>query len=149
LASSFENKSWSADAGLLDADVVAVDDWLCAANSAFKVDGDSCESPLDPEAGGVKLGEAEAPAEKSNGFAESWPRPVVCDEDDFDEVSDWRASNADDTAPKASTMAELRQIPHARRLLPHREDQQAPCHHEKPNKTWVFRTSSCPPAPGN
>jgi hypothetical protein len=45
-------------------------------------------------------------ADRSNGFAETWLEPFVCEEDDVDEVSDLMASNADDTAPKTNTMAE-------------------------------------------
>jgi hypothetical protein len=104
LASICENRSCSADAGLVDADVVvAADHWLCAANSALMVAGDNCENPLDPEAG-AELVEAEVPALPSSSAALS-PKPVDATEDDaLDEVSDWAASSKDDTAPRANSM---------------------------------------------
>jgi hypothetical protein len=39
----------------------------------------------------------------SNGFAGGWPA-----EEDFWDVSDWRASMTDDAAPRASNMIKLR-----------------------------------------
>jgi len=75
------------------------------------VPGDSCENPLEPEAG-VELAEAEGLPERSNGLAGAWLKPVDGGDDDFDEVSEWRASSADDTAPRASSMTKLRQMPH-------------------------------------
>jgi hypothetical protein len=76
------------------------------------VAGDSWENPLEPEAG-VGLPEAAALPEKSNGFVGACLKPVDCGDDDFEEVSDWKASSADDTAPRASSMTELRQMPRA------------------------------------
>jgi len=55
--------------------------------------------------------EVEAVPDKSNGLVESWVTPVDCEDDDFDEVSDFRASSADDAAPRASSMTGLRQTP--------------------------------------
>jgi hypothetical protein len=70
------------------------------------VAGDSCEAA--PDHGGVELAEAGLLAEKSKGLAELRLKPVDCRDEDFDEVSDCSASSADDTAPRASSMAELR-----------------------------------------
>ena len=83
---------------------------LCAASSALIVSGDICVNPFPPVAG---LGFAEAAEllDTSNGLIEFWLKPVVCGDDDFEEVSDCRASIADDRAPRASNMAELRQMP--------------------------------------
>ena len=47
----------------------------------------------------------------SKGFVVLVSKPVAGGVDDFGEVNDCRASNADDTAPRASSMAELRQMP--------------------------------------
>jgi hypothetical protein len=71
------------------------------------VAGDSCEAAPD-HGSGVELAEAGLLAEKSKGLAELWLKPVDCGDEDFDEVTDCSASNADDTAPRASSMAELR-----------------------------------------
>jgi hypothetical protein len=38
---------------------------------------------------------------------------VVCGDDDFEEVSDFRASNTDEAAPRASSMTELLRAPHS------------------------------------
>src|SRR4030081_184032 len=65
LASSCENRSFSASGRLVGAaEVVPVEDWLCAASTALIVAGDSCENPPDPDAGaelpeGAVLGEIE------------------------------------------------------------------------------------------
>jgi hypothetical protein len=75
------------------------------------VAGDSCDNPLEPEAG-VELPEAAVLPERSNGLAGAWLKPVDGGDDDFDEVSEWRASSTDDAAPRASSMTELRQMPH-------------------------------------
>jgi hypothetical protein len=48
-------------------------------------------------------------ADKSNGSFVSLLEPVGFADDDFDDVSAWRASRADDAAPRANNMAELRQ----------------------------------------
>ena len=139
LVSSCENRSFKASDRLVDADVVdPVDDWLCAASSALMVAGDSCENPLEPEAG-LEFPEGAVPAGRSNGFVGVWLKPVDCGEDDFDDVSDWRASNADDTAPRASSMTKLRQMPHGAASYLHSPgDQQTPCHRKKAHKTWDF-----------
>jgi hypothetical protein len=46
----------------------------------------------------------------SNGVGGFWAKPVVCGDVDFDESSDCSASIADEAAPRASNMAELRQM---------------------------------------
>jgi hypothetical protein len=84
------------------------------------VAGDICEHPLEPEAGG-ELVEAEVLLERSNGLVESWVKPVVCVEDDFDEVNDLRASSTDDAAPRASSMTNLLQTPHGAAFCFHAE----------------------------
>src|ERR1700733_1586699 len=72
LASICENRSCSAPDRLLEAEVVdevvdPVDDWLCAAISAFMVAGDICDAPVNPVVA-VELAEAEAPG-SWNGFS--------------------------------------------------------------------------------
>src|SRR5882762_967154 len=67
--------------------------------------------PPDPKGGGGGAADADVVPERSNGFAASWVTPVDCEDDDFDEVSDFRASSADDAAPRASSMTGLRQTP--------------------------------------
>ena len=113
LPSICENRScsaldWLVDADVVDADVVAVavDDWLCAANSALKVPGDICENPVVPE-GAAEFADAWAPPERPNISAVAWLKPVDWDDDEVeaDEVSDWMASNAVDAAPRANSMA--------------------------------------------
>jgi hypothetical protein len=111
LASSCENRFCSAADWLVDdeADVddalaVAVDDWLCAANSALSVPGASGENPLEPEAE-AELAEDAALPERLKGSVAPSLNPVACAADDgFDEVSDLMASHADDAAPKANSM---------------------------------------------
>ncbi len=95
--------------------VEPIDDWPCAASRAPMVAGDICDFPPG-QGGGVELPEAGPLPEKSKGFVELCPKPVDCGEDDFDDVSDCSASNADDTAPRASSMANLRQMPHSAAL---------------------------------
>src|SRR5216683_1739510 len=128
--------------------VVAVDDWLCAASSALIVDGDICETPVDPDAG-AGLAEVEVLLEASNGFVELWVKPVACGDDDFAFVwvSDLKASITDDAAPRASSIAELRKMPHRAAVASTPIDQQAPCHREKANKIWVFCTPNGHPSP--
>ncbi len=73
------------------------------------VSGDICEKPtLDP-ALVLWLVEVAALLEKSNGLLAPWPKPVDCVDEDFDDSRPWRASMADDAAPMAGNMAELRQ----------------------------------------
>ena len=112
LASICENRSYSAADGLVDADVVvAADDWPCAASSALMVAGDICENPVAPAAG-VELVAVEALLGILKGSVEASLKPVACGDDDIDEVSDWMAFSADDAAPRANSMAKLRQMPH-------------------------------------
>src|ERR1700694_5583169 len=70
LASSLENRSFRASASLVGAGVVvADDDWLCAANSALMVAGDSCAKPPGADAGAELADDAALP-DKSNGLLE-------------------------------------------------------------------------------
>src|SRR5450755_848359 len=117
LASSCENRSCSALDGLVDAGVVvagvvvAVGDWLCAASSVLMVAGDIWVKPLPPVVG-VEVPEVGVVLpDRSNGLLEFWLKPVAGGDFAFGAVSDCRASSADDTAPRASSMAELRQMP--------------------------------------
>jgi hypothetical protein len=140
LPSICENRSCRALDGLVDVDVVvAADDWLCAASSALIVDGDICETPAEPEAA-AGLAEVAVLLELSNGFVELWVKPVTGGDDDFAFVwvSDLKASITDDAAPRASSIAELRIMPHRAAVTSTPIDQQAPCHREKPNKSGFF-----------
>jgi hypothetical protein len=74
------------------------------------VAGDICEFP--PDQGGGELPEAGPFPGKSKGFAAPWPKPVDCGDGGFGDVSDCSASSAVDTAPRASSMAKPRQMPH-------------------------------------
>jgi hypothetical protein len=65
------------------ADVLVVDDWLCAASSACIVAGEICEGALNPVATGPEFVAAEAGLEISNG----WPKPVDWVEEDADAAS--------------------------------------------------------------
>src|SRR5260370_37489053 len=76
------------------------------------VAGDICEPPPG-HGGGVELPVAGPFPGKSKGFVAPCPKPVDCEDDGFDDVSDCSASSAVDTAPRASSMSELRQMPHA------------------------------------
>src|SRR5216683_3089314 len=91
-------------------------------------------------AAGAGLAEVEVLLEASNGFVELWVKPVACGDDDFAFVwiSDLKASIADDAAPRASSIAELRKMPHRAAVTSTPIDQQTPCHREKPSKIWVF-----------
>jgi hypothetical protein len=80
--------------------VVPVEDWLCAASSALMVAGEICEPPLPPPV--LVLDEAEELEKASNRLAGLIA--LACEDDDFEEVSDFRASIADDAAPRASNM---------------------------------------------
>jgi hypothetical protein len=82
-------------------DVDPVEDWLCAAKSALMVSGEICEPP--PPVPALEPVEAEELEKKSNELA--WLTPVVFADDDFEDVSAWRASIADAAAPRASNMA--------------------------------------------
>jgi hypothetical protein len=50
--------------------------------------------------------------ERSNGLAAAWVKPVVWDDDDFDALKDWSKSIADERAPSAGSISNLRQKPH-------------------------------------
>ena len=110
LPSICENRSCNALDGPVDDDVVAaVDAWLCAASSALMVAGDIGEKPVLPD-GDVELPDAAAPPERPNISAVAWLKPVDW-LDEVDELNDWMASRAVDTAPRANIMAKLRQTP--------------------------------------
>jgi len=69
-----------------------------------------------------------------------------CEDDDFEEVSDFRASIADDAAPRASNITKTPSTPrHAAPFTP--VIQQAPCHNKKPNKIAAFPISPDPLEP--
>ena len=84
----------------------------------------------------------------SNGLVGLWLKPVVCRDDDFGAVSDWKASRMDDTAPRAGNIARTPTMPHDAAFT-FAKDQQTPCHREKPNKTTVFLYLEWPLCPGN
>jgi hypothetical protein len=46
---------------------------------------------------------------------------VVCEDEDFDEVSDWIASSADAAAPRAKNMTELQPMPRDAAMRSHTE----------------------------
>ena len=116
LVSICENRSCSALDGLVDAEVVDwVDDWLCAASSALMVAGDSCENPVVPD-GAVELPDAAVPPERPNISAVAWLNTVDWVDDEVEEVNDWMALSAVDAAPRANSMAKLRQTPQKRGL---------------------------------
>jgi hypothetical protein len=67
--------------------------------------GDICDQPVVPDAG-VELPAAGVDEpERSNGLDALWLEVPDCADDDFDEVSDCRASHMDDAAPRANIMA--------------------------------------------
>jgi hypothetical protein len=70
-------------------------------------------------------------------------------DDAFDEVSDLRASMADDTAPRPTSWRGLRQCRTARPFTSTPVDQQTPCQCEKLNKMRAFRTLEPSRIPGN
>jgi hypothetical protein len=74
------------------------------------VAGDICENPVVPE-GAAELPDVEVPPDRPNMSAVAWLKPVDCDDEEADEVNDWMASSAVDAAPRANSMAELRQMP--------------------------------------
>src|SRR5207244_3505136 len=121
------------------AELVPVEDWLCASSSALMVSGEICGQPLPPEPPLVfELVEADVPAEKSNRPVVSWLAPVGWVDDDFDDVSALRASRADDAAPRANNMAVLQQCRGTGGVHLTPVPQQAPCHGENLNKTVGF-----------
>jgi hypothetical protein len=104
------------DADVVDVDVADVPEaWPCAAISALIVAGEICVNPAPPVTGGG-LPVCAWLLVVSNGVVALWVKPVVCGEVDFDEVSDCSASIADEAAPRASSMTELRQMPRSRGL---------------------------------
>jgi len=110
---------------------------------------DICEPPPpDPEPVPEPTEADEVEDIRSNGLVAFWLTPVVCVDDDFDDVSALRASKADDAAPRAKNMAELQQgrTDGGRQLVRVPVSQQAPCHAEKPNKTRLSRIRSDPAA---
>jgi hypothetical protein len=120
-ASICENRSFRASCGLIDVGkeldeveleelLVLADDWLCAAISALIVSGEICgQLPelTDEVAPRVVL----LPLSIANGLiAALCEDPAFCvAEDDFEFVSDWIASSALDTAPRANNIAQLQQ----------------------------------------
>jgi hypothetical protein len=85
-----------------------VDDWLWAASSALSVSGDIFGPPLNP---GSAVELPEGGVAISNGLP-AGAEPIGSDDDGLVAVNDLMASNAADAAPKPSSMAELRQLPH-------------------------------------
>jgi hypothetical protein len=88
----------------------------------FKVAGDTCEPALNPEAG-AELVDAVTGLAIWNGSTAL--KPVDCgedalDEDALDEVSELIASSAVAAAPRANSMAKLRQVPLDAANLPRR-----------------------------
>jgi hypothetical protein len=75
------------------------------------VTGDICENPVAPAAG-VEPVAVEALLGMLKGSVEASLKPVACADDAADEASDWMAVSADDAAPRANSMAKLRQTPH-------------------------------------
>jgi hypothetical protein len=128
---------------LVDAD--PFDDWLCAAISEFKVAGDICPPAPNPEAA-AELADAEVELAIWNGSTAL--KPVDDGEDALDEVSALTASSAAVAAPRANSMTKLRPLPLHAAHLPRADDEQAPCHPEKPSKIAAFHlpNGSAPPA---
>ncbi|MET3361811.1 hypothetical protein ABIF60_003206 [Bradyrhizobium japonicum] len=92
-------------------------DWLCAASSAFMVSGAICGGLPEPTNEVVMLPVLLSIA---NGLVAPCEDPPFCvdpafcvDEDDFEFVSDWIASSALDTAPRANSIAQLQPTRHA------------------------------------
>jgi hypothetical protein len=114
-SSSCEERSCHASDALVGADGFdPVDDWLCAANSVFRVAGEIDEPALPPEAG-AELVDAETGLAISNGSTAL--KPVdggedAPDEDAPDDVSALTAFSAVAAAPRANNMVKLRQLPH-------------------------------------
>jgi hypothetical protein len=71
--------------------------------------GDICVKPLPPVPVVEPVEAWVLLPDKSNGLEAAWVKPVDVVDDDFDDVSDLRASIAADAAPKAGNMTELRQ----------------------------------------
>ncbi|MHC2823452.1 hypothetical protein ACVMBY_007012 [Bradyrhizobium huanghuaihaiense] len=93
---------------------VPAEDWLCAANNAFIVSGEICgylPALTDEVVPLVVL----LPLSIANGLVGALcEAPVFCvDDDDFEFVSDWIASSALETAPRANNIAQLQPMRHA------------------------------------
>jgi hypothetical protein len=67
--------------------------------------GDICDQPGAPDAGVELLAADVDEPGRSNGLGAFWLEVPDCADDDFDEVSDCRASQMDDAAPRANIMA--------------------------------------------
>jgi hypothetical protein len=121
-ASICENKSFSAASRLVDVEeldavepvVLLSDDWLCAAISALIVSGAICAQlpELTDEVAPLLV---VLPLSIANGLVVApCENPVFCvDDDDVELVSDWIASSALDTAPRANNIAQLQPTRHA------------------------------------
>jgi hypothetical protein len=101
------------------------------------VAGEICENPFDPEAGAEPPDGAPLPA-ISNGLVEVWLKPVVCGDEDFDVVSDWKASSTDAAAPRASNIAKLRPMPRSAAFTFARLISKRRAIAEKPIKSGLF-----------
>jgi hypothetical protein len=97
------------------------------------VAGDICAAPVNPVVA-AELVEAEVLLGIWNGFS---PEPLEGLDDEFDEVSELMAFSADDAAPRANNIGRTPTIAATGGLLQPKY-QQAPCHVEKANKTWVL-----------
>jgi hypothetical protein len=143
-ASICENRSFNASSRLVDVEDVELDDvdevvlpvesvdWLCAAISALIVSGEICAQlpELTEEVAPLVV---LLPLSIANGLVA--PCEDVEDED-FELVSDWIASSALDTAPRANNIAQLQPVRHAAANVLD-WDQQATCQCEKLNEIRV------------
>jgi hypothetical protein len=120
-ASIRENRSFKASCRLIDdelddvelVEVLALaDDWLCAASSALMVSGEIC-GRLPELTDDVAPLDLLLPLSIANGLVAPCVKPVCCVDDDFELVSDWSASSALDTAPRANNIAQLQPMRHA------------------------------------
>jgi hypothetical protein len=94
-----------------DALVVALDpadDCPCAASSVFMVAGDICEPALNPEAGAELVDAGLAMANGSTALKPADCGEDALDEDALDDVSELTASSAAVAAPRANSIAKLR-----------------------------------------
>jgi hypothetical protein len=152
LVSICENRSCNALDGLVDADVVdddvaAVDDWLCAASNALMVAGDICEKPVVPD-GAAEVPDVAAP-ERPNMSAVAWLKPVDWFDDEVDEANDWMASSAVDAAPRANSMAKLRQTPQSAAFTLENLRSANAMPSRKANKIGIFQSWNRVGSPGN
>jgi hypothetical protein len=74
------------------------------------VAGDIGEKPVVPD-GAAEFPDAAALPERPNRSAVAWLKPLDWLDDEVEEVNDWIASRAVDAAPRANSMAKLRQTP--------------------------------------